>query len=165
MERECRTSECHASPTLAFAIQRWQTEELPATSHVVPIILQRRAVGNSVIETEDRAASLHERLHLVLQFAVDFAFRSTQHVLVNASTAQRAGAIVRAEIPGAWDTLRELMGEEQACLAFYLQPDLVRDILHTIQDTSLRVLERIQEVLTVDQLFIHDGTNWTAGNI
>jgi uroporphyrinogen-III decarboxylase len=80
-----------------------------------------------------------------------------------ARTAQQDGAMVRAEIPGGWDTLRELMGEEQACLAFYLQPALVRDIMGTILETSVRVLERVQKVLTIDQLFIHEDMAGKSG--
>jgi uroporphyrinogen-III decarboxylase len=80
-----------------------------------------------------------------------------------ALAAQQDGTMVRAEIPGAWDTLRELMGEEQACLAFYLQPEMVRDIMNTILQTSISVLERVQDVLTIDQLFIHEDMAGKSG--
>lgn len=96
-------------------------------------------------------------------YYVDDARRVDVDAVHGALTAQRAGAMVRAEIPGAWDTLRELMGEEQACMAFYLQPDLVRDILHTIEDTSVRVLQRVQEVVTIDQLSVHEDMAGKSG--
>ena len=96
-------------------------------------------------------------------YYIDNAGRVDADAMHDALTAQRAGTLVRAEIPGAWDTLRELMGEEQACMAFYLQVDLVRDILHTIQETSVRVLQRVQEVLTVDQLFVHEDMAGKSG--
>ncbi len=96
-------------------------------------------------------------------YYLDNAGRVDADVVHDAVTAQRTGAMVRAEIPGAWDTLRELMGGEKACMAFYLQPDLVRDILHTIRETSVRVLERVQEVLTIDQLFVHEDMAGKSG--
>ena len=96
-------------------------------------------------------------------YYLDHEGRVDARAMHEALAAQRAGAMVRAEIPGGWDTLRELMGEEQACMAFYLQPDLVRDILHTIQETSVRVLQRVQEVLTIDQLFVHEDMAGKSG--
>jgi hypothetical protein len=96
-------------------------------------------------------------------FYIDDARRVDADAVRGALTSQRDGAMVRAEIPGAWDTLRELMGEEEGCMAFYLQPDLVRDILHTIRETSVRVLQRVQESLTIDQLFIHEDMAGKSG--
>ena len=81
----------------------------------------------------------------------------------DALAAQQSGAMVRAEIPGGWDTLRELMGEEQACMAFYLQPEMVRDMMLTILETSVSVLERVQDVVTIDQLFVHEDMAGKSG--
>ena len=41
---------------------------------------------------------------------------------------REAGAIVVATIPGAWETPRELMGDEGACVCYYEQPELMRGI-------------------------------------
>jgi uroporphyrinogen-III decarboxylase len=73
-----------------------------------------------------------------------------------ARAAQPEGVLVVGRILGAWDVVRDLMGEEQACLAFYEQPDLLLDVLQTIGDTAIRVFERITERLTIDQLFVHE---------
>jgi uroporphyrinogen-III decarboxylase len=96
-------------------------------------------------------------------YYLDDTRRVDANAVRDALAAQRDGAIVRAEIPGAWDTLRELMGEEQACMAFYLQPDLVRDILKTILETSVSVLAQVQETLTIDQLFVHEDMAGKSG--
>lgn len=80
-----------------------------------------------------------------------------------AKDAQAQGAMVRAEIPGGWDTARELMGEEVACLAYYMQPELMHDILATVMDTCVKVLERVTEKITIDQLFVHEDMAGKSG--
>ncbi len=96
-------------------------------------------------------------------FYTDTPARVDTEAVRQALAAQGDGAIVRAEIPGAWDTLRELMGEEQACLAFYLCPELVQDILDTLQETSVQVLQRVQETLVIDQLYVHEDMAGKSG--
>ena len=76
---------------------------------------------------------------------------------------QDKGYMVRAEVPGAWDTVRELMGEEEACLAYYTQPHLMHDIMNTLRETSVSVLQRVQEALTIDQLFVHEDMAGKSG--
>jgi hypothetical protein len=76
---------------------------------------------------------------------------------------QRQGHVVRAEIPGAWDMVRELMGEEQACVGYYCQPELMRDIMNTIQETSVKVLERVTDRIQIDQLYVHEDMAGRGG--
>jgi len=80
-----------------------------------------------------------------------------------AKEAQTDGVMVRCEIPGGWDTVRELMGEEAACLGYYTQPELMHDILGTLRETSVKVLERVTEELTIDQLFVHEDMAGKSG--
>ncbi len=80
-----------------------------------------------------------------------------------ARRSREAGALVVAHMPGAFDIPRELMGEEVACLAYYEQPELMADILATISDTTARVLERVGEVLTIDQLSVHEDFAGKSG--
>jgi len=80
-----------------------------------------------------------------------------------ARAAQARGALVVAGIPGAFDTPRQLMGEEAACLAYYTQPDLMHDILAALADTAVRTLERVTERLTVDQLSVHEDFAGKSG--
>ncbi|MBS0661858.1 MAG: hypothetical protein JSR48_01230 [Verrucomicrobia bacterium] len=80
-----------------------------------------------------------------------------------ACRAQQEGSLVVAYMPGAFDTPRDLMGEEIACLAYYEQPELMADILATITDTTLRVLEPISEKLHLDQLMVHEDFAGKSG--
>ncbi len=74
-----------------------------------------------------------------------------------------AGALVTIGIPGAYDTARNLMGEELACMAYYEQPELMRDILDTCRDTSLRVIDQVTQHVTVDQLSVHEDMAGKSG--
>ena len=74
-----------------------------------------------------------------------------------------AGRVVSVSIPGGFDELRELMGDEAACLAYYTQPDLVKDILDTIGETAYRVIDRVSAAVTVDQLMVHEDMAGRAG--
>ncbi|MBP6506613.1 MAG: hypothetical protein KA257_03525 [Opitutaceae bacterium] len=80
-----------------------------------------------------------------------------------ARKAQAQGSLVCAHMPGAFDVPRELMGEEVACLAYYEQPELMADILATLTDTCMRVLEPISEKLHIDQLMVHEDFAGKSG--
>lgn len=82
-----------------------------------------------------------------------------------AKRAQAAGALVVASIPGGYDTPRELMGEEAACLSYYEQPELMHDILTALGDTAVRVLERVSEHLVIDQLSVHEDLAGKSGSL
>ena len=94
----------------------------------------------------------------LLQFREE---RIDWNLVDHAKKMQEAGYLVVAYIPGAYDYPRELMGEEVACVSYFLQPELMMDILQTITDTSLQVLDRISDVLVIDQLSVHEDL---AGN-
>jgi uroporphyrinogen-III decarboxylase len=89
--------------------------------------------------------------------------RIDRDALQRAKAAQAEGALVVAYIPGGFDIPRELMGEEISCLAYYEQPELMHDILATIRDTSLRVLEQITDEIVIDQLSVHEDLAGKAG--
>jgi hypothetical protein len=80
-----------------------------------------------------------------------------------ARLAHDAGKLVVARIPGSFDTLRELMGEENACIAYYESPELVEDVMRTIRETSTQCLERVCERLQVDQLSVHEDFAGRSG--
>ncbi len=80
-----------------------------------------------------------------------------------ARKAQGQGVLVVGGIPGAFDTPRQLMGEEAACLAYYTQPELMHDIISTVCDTSARVLERVTDRLAIDQLSVHEDFAGKSG--
>jgi uroporphyrinogen decarboxylase len=83
----------------------------------------------------------------------------------NSLKLQKEGHLVVGYIPGGFDTVREFMGEVNACLAYFLQPDLIRDIIQTLTDTSVRVYERLTEKLVIDQLSVHEDMAGINGPI
>ena len=76
---------------------------------------------------------------------------------------QSEGVLVRGNIPGGFDVTRELMGEENLCIAYYEDPELIRDILETVTDTAYRVFERVGERLVIDNLCIHEDMAGKSG--
>lgn len=80
-----------------------------------------------------------------------------------AKQAQQEGRLVVAGIPGAFDTVRQLMGEEVGCMAYYLQPELIADIMATLTDTATRVLQQVCREITVDQLSVHEDFAGKSG--
>ena len=80
-----------------------------------------------------------------------------------AKQRQDAGALILAGMPGGFDEPRQLMGEEELCVAFYEQPELIEDMLETMADTALKVFERVCEVVTVDNLCVHEDMAGKSG--
>ena len=83
--------------------------------------------------------------------------------VARAKHLQSQGTLVMASIPGGFDTARELMGEEVACLSYYEQPELMHDILATLSDTTFHVLDRITGRLVIDQLSVHEDLAGKSG--
>ncbi len=80
-----------------------------------------------------------------------------------AKALKQEGYLVTASIPGGFDLPRQLMGEEEACTSYYLNPELMRDILGTARETSLRVLDRITRQLEIDQISVHEDLAGKSG--
>lgn len=76
---------------------------------------------------------------------------------------QRDGAVTVVRLPGGYDVARQLMGEENSCLAYYEDPEMMRDILDTVRGTTLRVLEKITARIVVDQISIHEDFAGKSG--
>ncbi|NMA65727.1 MAG: hypothetical protein GX957_05725 [Clostridiaceae bacterium] len=77
--------------------------------------------------------------------------------------AQKNGALVRAVIPGGFDLPRQLMGDEQACYCYYDQPELMQDILNTIGETALKVLDIVSDKIKIDNLSVHEDMAGKTG--
>jgi len=73
------------------------------------------------------------------------------------------GALIVAGIPGGFDEIRELMGDEEACVSFLLEPELIHDILDTIAATAERALEEVRRVVPVHQLSVHEDLAGKSG--
>ncbi len=81
----------------------------------------------------------------------------------DAKRQQDAGALAGVEILGGYDEIRQLMGDENACMAFYLQPDLLRDLFATWTKTAAGYAERLLETFVPDYLFIHEDFAGKSG--
>ena len=82
-----------------------------------------------------------------------------------AKRLQARGVLIRGAIPGGFDLTRELMGEENLCIAYYEDPELIHDILDTVTCTAYKVYERVGEELTIDNLFVHEDMAGKSGPI
>jgi len=89
--------------------------------------------------------------------------RVDDRAVAEAAAQREAGAMIIASIPGGFDTARELMGEELACMAYYDQPELMHDILQTLRDTALRTLEEVGRRVAIDRLFVHEDFAGRSG--
>jgi uroporphyrinogen-III decarboxylase len=89
--------------------------------------------------------------------------RIDRDAVEHAQKEQAQGCLVLTRIPGGFDTVRQLMGVEGACLCYLDQPELMHDIMETITETSCRVLEPITEKLVIDQVSVHEDLAGKAG--
>ena len=73
------------------------------------------------------------------------------------------GHLTIFSIPGGFDEPRQLMGEEALCYAYYDEPEMIEDMLATFTDTALKVIERIADVVPIDNLIIHEDMAGKSG--
>lgn len=83
--------------------------------------------------------------------------------IAEARHKQQQGYLVAASIPGGYDMVRELMGEELGCMAYYEQPELIADIMATLTDTATRGLKAVCAKLTIDELNVHEDFAGKSG--
>ena len=76
---------------------------------------------------------------------------------------QDDGYLLITGMPGGFDEPRELMGEEELCVACYEQPELVTDMLNTMADTCLKVFERVNDIVKIDCLCVHEDMAGKSG--
>lgn len=77
---------------------------------------------------------------------------------------QRAlGHVIVAAMPGGFDEIRVLMGDEEAIVAPYEQPELVAEILDVIGATAERVIAEIAGDGLLDQLNVHEDMAGKSG--
>lgn len=73
------------------------------------------------------------------------------------------GYLTLLSIPGGFDECRELMGEENLCMAYYEEPELIHDILDTLTETAIQVIQRVGEIVPIDNLWVHEDMAGKAG--
>ncbi|MBN2712572.1 MAG: hypothetical protein JXR97_09105 [Planctomycetes bacterium] len=85
--------------------------------------------------------------------------------LERAKAARDDGALICVGIPGGFDEVRQLLGEEELCIAYYEQPELIHDILETIGSTAEQVLDRVSREVGVDHLSVHEDMAGKSGSL
>lgn len=73
------------------------------------------------------------------------------------------GRVLCVGIPGGFDEPRQLMGEEALCIAYYEQPELIHDMLNTLTETAVKVLNRVSKTITIDLLSVHEDMAGKSG--
>ncbi len=64
---------------------------------------------------------------------------------------------------GAFDQPRQLMGEENLCVACYEEPEMLADMLETFADTAVKVIEMVGDTVPIDALFVHEDMAGKSG--
>jgi len=101
-----------------------------------------------------------QKLKPLYQFAPE---RLAGDWAARAAQLRREERVVCVSIPGGFDEPRQLMGEEGLCLAYYEQPELIRDMLDTFGETAERVLDEVSRRVQVDLLFVHEDMAGKSG--
>lgn len=73
------------------------------------------------------------------------------------------GWLTVLSVPGGFDELRQLMGEEELCIACYEQPELLQNMLETISDMVAQVIEQAGELVPIDCISIHEDMAGKSG--
>lgn len=89
--------------------------------------------------------------------------RIDREKLEAARKMQQEGALTIAWMPGGFDEPRQLLGEAELCVAFYEEPEMIEDMLNTMADTALKVFERVQDYVTIDNLAVHEDLAGKSG--
>ena len=55
------------------------------------------------------------------------------------------------------------MGEENLCIAYYDEPELIKDMLDTFTDTALKTIERVGDIIPIDQISVHEDLAGKSG--
>lgn len=75
------------------------------------------------------------------------------------------GALIIIGMPGGFDEPRQLLGEEELCLAFYEQPELIHDMLDTFGNTMEKIVQRVLEIVPITQLSVHEDMAGKSGSL
>lgn len=73
------------------------------------------------------------------------------------------GYLTLLSMPGGFDEPRQLLGEEGLCISYYEEPEMVEDMLATMADTMVKIIERVGSVVPVDNLIVHEDLAGKSG--
>lgn len=73
------------------------------------------------------------------------------------------GCLTILPIPGGFDEPRALLGEENLCMAYYDEPEMIKDMMETFTDTAIKTIECVGEILPIDLLSVHEDLAGKSG--
>lgn len=73
------------------------------------------------------------------------------------------GTLINFEMPGGFDEIRCLMGEENLCYAMIDEPEMIEDMLATFGALVKEGMERTMEYVGIDELFVHEDMAGISG--
>jgi len=89
--------------------------------------------------------------------------RLSRDWLTTARRYKQEDKVIYVDIPGGFDEPRQLLGEEALCIGYYDQPELIHDILQTIGNTAVEVLDRVSSEVQIDLLSVHEDMAGKSG--
>jgi len=89
--------------------------------------------------------------------------RVDRESLKQAKKERDAGGMTVLCIPGAFDELRELLGEIGVGIACYENPQLLHAVLDTVTDTVLQCIERVSAMVPIDLIAVHEDMAGKSG--
>ncbi len=151
-----------------------------AVSGITPVILEDNETETILIDELGRKSKLCKKsatIPLPLEFPVKnsedwnrikhwYTFsenRIDREKLLHQKKLREKGYLTLLNIPGGYDVTRELMGEINLSIAYYEQPELIKEILSTIADTCVKVIERTGEIVGIDNLTVHEDMAGKSG--
>ncbi|MBE6612208.1 MAG: hypothetical protein E7632_06930 [Ruminococcaceae bacterium] len=89
--------------------------------------------------------------------------RINKEALLDRRKLWEKGYLTVFGVPGGFDEPRQLLGEEGLCIAYYEEPEMIADMLEVMADTAEKVMERVADVVPIDNLCIHEDMAGKSG--
>ncbi len=74
-----------------------------------------------------------------------------------------AGTLTIFEIPGGFDEPRQLLGEEEVCVACYTEPEMIEDMLNIMAERCIKGIELVAQYVPIDVIFVHEDLAGKSG--
>lgn len=89
--------------------------------------------------------------------------RIDREALQHQNALHQKGYLNVLNIPGAFDEPRQLLGEEEVCVACYTDPEMLHDMLDTMKQNVLQIIEQVAAITPIDYVFIHEDMAGKSG--
>lgn len=99
----------------------------------------------------------------IRHWLADAPGRTDAHHLAKAAGRREAGALTMLAMPGGYDLPRQLMGDEEACMAFIDEAELISDMLEAAADMVCAVIDRVSAICPLDYLHVHEDFAGRSG--